>query len=82
MTSATKEKRLTDAERKRRRTLFRAMRTVQGERRVVYKCCNCQTLFGRRYIPYGLGRGMSIGLCVCQLTSRNVRSVEVGSYMS
>jgi len=50
------------------RTLWRAMTPVQGEQRVIYQCGDCKKLFGRRFVPYGLGYGLTVGSCVCQLT--------------
>lgn len=52
--------------------LMQAMRPVNGEMRVVYECKECGQLQGHRFIPFGLGRGMHINSCMCQLTSRNV----------
>lgn len=57
--------------------LFGAMTPINGEVRVVYRCGDCGHLFGRRYIPYGLGQGLSVGLCGCQLTSRNRPMIQV-----
>lgn len=50
------------------------MAPVQGEVRAALKCRSCGRIFGRRYVPYGLGRGLSVNLCGCQLTSNNVQS--------
>lgn len=41
---------------------------VQGEVRSVQKCCDCGKLFGRRFIPFGIGAGASFNLCLCQIT--------------
>ena len=59
------------------RKVLQAMRQVKGERRVVYKCSQCGTFFGRRFIPYAIGRGIAVNECICQLTSRNVASTTV-----
>ena len=58
-------------------SLLDAMTPVRGETRVVAKCNECGRLFGRRYIPFSLGQGISINLCHCQLVSRNTRSTEI-----
>jgi len=57
--------------------LFDAMTPVRGEVRTVLCCAECGRLFGRRYIPFGLGRGISVNECMCQCTSRNVPAPEV-----
>lgn len=43
---------------------------VRGEMRTVELCNQCGRLFGCRFIPYGLGHGLSIRKCMCQLTNR------------
>lgn len=60
----------TKEQKKRIKQLLAAMAPVTGERRVIYQCGDCKALFGRRFIPYGLGHGLSVGLCTCQLTAR------------
>lgn len=50
--------------------LFDAMQPIEGECRTVERCDDCGRLFGRRYIPYGIGEGLSVNLCPCQLTAR------------
>lgn len=51
--------------------LIEAMRPVSGEMRAVYECQGCGQLIGRRFIPFGLGRGLSVNLCMCQATGPN-----------
>jgi hypothetical protein len=43
---------------------------VEGEKRTVNKCLDCGRLFGRRFIPFGIGYGASYNICTCQITSR------------
>jgi hypothetical protein len=50
------------------RKLLRSMEPVKGECRTVEECCDCNHLFGRRFIPYGLGRGLTVDPCYCQIT--------------
>lgn len=57
--------------------LMEQMTPIQGETRVVEQCCNCQTLIGRRYIPYSLGEGFTINPCWCHLTQRYNKTVEI-----
>ena len=57
--------------------LLDSMIPIEGEMRAVYKCGDCGAYFGRRFIPYGLGRGLSINLCMCQLTSNSRPSEAV-----
>ena len=49
--------------------LFAAMSPIQGEVRAIQKCGDCGHLFGRRYVPFGLGMGLTIDACWCQLTA-------------
>lgn len=51
--------------------LINQLRPVKGEKRVVYRCdCEgCGKLHAVRFIPFGLGRGVSINKCMCQLTA-------------
>jgi len=32
--------------------IIKLMEPVEGEIRRVYECCDCQKLFGRRFIPF------------------------------
>lgn len=57
--------------------LMEQMTPIQGEKRVVYQCCECKTLIGRRYIPYGLGEGLTINPCLCHLTQRYNKTVTL-----
>ena len=49
--------------------LLEVITPIEGEKRVVYKCADCGRLFGRRFIPFGLGYGLSINMCMCQLAA-------------
>lgn len=42
---------------------------IKGEMRTVSKCLDCGKLFGRRFIPFGLGYGFSVNMCLCQITA-------------
>ena len=55
--------------RQRIKELFAAMAPIEGEVRVVYACGDCGHLFGRRFIPYAVGRGLTIDPCLCQITA-------------
>lgn len=57
--------------------LFEAMAPVEGEWRTVYRCIECRLLYGRRYIPGGLGQGLTIAPCLCQLVSSQSRAEEI-----
>lgn len=57
--------------------IYSAMQKVKGEVRAVYKCKECKQLFGHRFIRYGLGHGLRVNQCLCQLTSRNVPSEKI-----
>lgn len=57
--------------------IYNSLKKVKGEIRVVYKCDECGQLFGRRFIPFGLGQGLSVNMCLCQLTSGNVPSTRI-----
>jgi len=58
-----------DETRKAVERLFAAMNPVKGEKRVVYRCDDCGHLYGRRFIPYGIGRGLTVDACMCQITA-------------
>lgn len=45
--------------------LLMAIPPVAGECRAVCRCRGCGQLFGRRYIPYGLGYGATYRPCPC-----------------
>ncbi len=49
--------------------LFSAMAPIDGEVRAVCRCSLCSALFGRRYIPGGIGRGITIDPCMCITTN-------------
>lgn len=49
--------------------IMKSMSPIQGETRCVYKCLDCGTLFGRRFVPYSSGIGITVSACMCQLTS-------------
>jgi hypothetical protein len=57
--------------------LMRKIARIGGEKRVIYKCTECGTLFGCRFIPYGLGRGFSINMCLCQLTANRMHNTVI-----
>ena len=42
---------------------------VKGEKRTVEKCGDCGHLFGRRFIPFGIGIGLTVDPCLCQMTA-------------
>lgn len=42
---------------------------ADGETRTVNKCLDCGKLFGRRFVPFGLGFGLAVNMCLCQLTA-------------
>ena len=50
--------------------LLEVITPIEGEMRVVYKCAECGQLFGRRFIPFGLGYGFSVNMCLCQITAK------------
>ena len=58
------------------RDLIDQIPSIAGAVRVVYKCADCGQLFGRRFIPFGFGYGLSVNTCLCQITGRRV-SYEV-----
>ena len=60
---------MTPEERERCLQLFKAMSPVKGETRAIYRCGDCGELFGRRYVPYGLGQGYTVDPCLCQITA-------------
>lgn len=60
---------LSDAETKRAQEIIESMTPLSGMVRTANKCGDCGSLFGRQFIPYGLGRGLSVDLCGCQLTA-------------
>ena len=64
----TKNK-LTKAKKKQVKELMKLMTPVAGEQRNVCECDICGQLFGRRFIPYGLGYGFTINPCSCMVTN-------------
>lgn len=48
--------------------MMKEMDPVAGEMRRVYECTQCGAIFGRRYIPHGLGFGYTYNPCLCRLT--------------
>ncbi len=57
--------------------LMRAIEPLTGMMRATYRCDPCGRIFGRQFIPYGIGHGLSFNLCHCQLTSNNVRATRL-----
>ena len=53
--------------------LFDSMTPISGENRVVYRCPECKGLYGRRFIPHGIGSGLTVGLCLCNLTRNAIK---------
>lgn len=61
------------------RELFDSMSQINGEIRTVCECRYCHQLFGRRFIPYGLGSGLTVNPCHCMVTNNqhgNFATVE------
>lgn len=54
-----------------------ALTPIKGEMRVVYRCVRCEQHIGRRFIPFGLGRGLTINPCWCDLGERELNAVPV-----
>lgn len=65
-----KAKRITKKDKSFAEKLLASITPIEGEKRVVYKCAECSQLFGRRFIPFGMGRGGSWNMCLCQITGR------------
>ena len=59
------------------KALIERITPVPGEARAVYRCVECKALFGRRFIPGGIGRGLSVEKCICQLTQSNFATEEI-----
>lgn len=53
---------------KRQKEILDSMTAIEGEVRTVCKCDDCHKLFGQRFIPFGIGRGVFVNLCLCQIT--------------
>ena len=51
--------------------IMESLRPVTGEMRVVYECHGCDQLIGRRFVPFGLGRGITVNGRLCQATGPN-----------
>ena len=49
--------------------IIMAMEPIDGEMRTVCECGKCGQLFGRRFIPFGLGTGLTINPCHCIITN-------------
>jgi len=56
--------------------IYKVMKPVKGEMRAVYKCSECGQLFGHRFIPYGLGHGLKVNECACQLTGLRAKLIS------
>ena len=50
-----------------------SMQPIVGEVREVFRCGICGQVYGRRYIPFGIGEGLTVNPCLCVLT-KNERS--------
>ena len=57
--------------------LMAAMPKVPGETRAVERCDDCGHLFGRRFVPYGLGTGLTVDPCTCQITAHRTSTTVV-----
>lgn len=49
------------------------MLPIPGEIRIINKCTECGQLSGKRFIPFGLGRGYSMNKCLCEATGSGKR---------
>ena len=58
--------------------ILHLMEPVSGEQRSAYQCRDCGKVFGRRFIPYGLGEGLTVNPCLCSLTQSTPRSRLLG----
>jgi hypothetical protein len=65
------KKSLSKAERKFVKQLLRQLGPTAGEERAIYRCVHCQQLIGRKFIPYGLGQGITLNPCMDVTTSNN-----------
>lgn len=54
-----------------------AIDPIKGEQRTVYRCDRCGQHIGRRFIPFGLGRGLTINPCWDWVTDKHVPVTEV-----
>lgn len=63
-----KLKQLKKKHRKHAKLIMDAMAPIDGERRVVQYCDECDQVMGARYIPHALGRGFRVNTCLCRLT--------------
>lgn len=68
----TKTKRTFTAE-----EVLMALDPIKGEMRVVYRCVTCGQFIGRRFIPFGLGRGLTINPCWCDIGQREMNAVPI-----
>jgi hypothetical protein len=73
------KKRITKKDKTFAEKLLASITPVEGEMRVVYKCAECGQLFGRRFIPFGLGYGLSVNMCLCQITAKRNSSLVLES---
>lgn len=49
-----------------------ALTPIKGEQREVYRCERCGQFIGRRFVPFGLGRGLTINPCWDFVTDKHV----------
>ena len=59
--------------------LLASIKPIKGEKRVAYKCDDCGQLFGRRFIPFGMGHGLSVNECLCQITAHRTSTLVLES---
>ena len=69
--SNPKEFKLTKAKRAEGIALMRKIPRVNGEKRCVFMCKLCGEISGRRFIPYGIGQGLWVNMCLCHATGNN-----------
>ena len=67
-----KREKVSDAE-----AVMQLMSPIDGEVREVRRCNECGKLFGRRYIPYGLGQGLTVNPCICFCVDNNHKATVV-----
>ena len=71
------KKSLSKADRKLVKQLLRQLGPTDGEMRSVYRCVHCDQLIGSKFIPYGLGRGITLNPCMDVTTSNNTPMTKI-----